>query len=216
MSSAQMTTDLHGKKRNSQMRSARVWQNYFDAHGLVPNIKLSPEQISVVQQEDHMLINGSAGSGKSLTLLYKLLKIIDQENKHRRILYCSFNTTLIEDAKKRIRQSEKFYQIKGKHTLHMTTFHNAAAGMLREIGLSNSKFLRVDLDNLRIYEDQIIRRTIVLVVNLMESKEYKRLPAEQKLYKTHAGTFLMEEIPWMKANGFITEGQYLDCERIFS
>lgn len=214
MSSMQMTTDLQEKRMKFAKRSARAWQNYFDAHGLLPNITLSPEQIAVVQQEeDQMLINGSAGSGKSLTLLYKLLKIMDQENEPRRILYCSFNTTLIEDAKKRVRQSEKFHQIKYKHTLHMTTFHNAAAGILREIGLSNSKFLRVDLDNLRKYEDQIIRRTIALVVNFMESPEYQGLPAEQKLYKTHAGTFLMEEILWMKANGFITEEQYLECER---
>ena len=195
-------------------RSAKAWQNYFDAHGLLPNINLSPEQISVVQQEeDHMLINGSAGSGKSLTLLYKLLKVMDQENEPKRILYCSFNTTLIEDAKKRIHQSDKFHQIEEKHNLDMTTFHNMAAGLLREMGFVNSKFLRVDLDNLRKTEDQIIRRTITLVLNYMESEEYKHLPVEQKLYKTHAGTFLMEEILWMKANGFITEEQYFECER---
>lgn len=214
MLSMQVTTDLQEKMMKFAKRSARAWQNYFDAQGLLPNITLSPEQISVVQQEEeHMLINGSAGSGKSLTLLYKLLKILDQENEPRRILYCSFNTTLIEDAKKRIEQSEKFHQLKGKHSLYMTTFHNAATRVLRDIGLENSKFIRVDLNNLRRYEDQIIRRTIALVVNFMESKEYNELPVERKLYKTHAGTFLMEEILWMKANGFITEDQYLECER---
>ncbi|WP_246145550.1 UvrD-helicase domain-containing protein [Bacillus rubiinfantis] len=214
MSSMQMTTSLHELRLSFARKSARAWQNYFDAHGLLPNITLSPEQISVVQQEeDHMLINGSAGSGKSLTLLYKLLKVMDQENEPKRILYCSFNTTLIEDARKRIRQSNKYHQIKDKHTLHMMTFHNAAAGILKEIGFKNSEFLRVNLENLRNYEDRIIRRTIALITNFMESVEYKNLPAEQKLYKTHAGTFLMEEILWMKANGFITEEQYFQCER---
>lgn len=214
MSSMQATINLQEKMMKFANRSARAWQNYFDAQGVLPNITLSPEQISVVQQEeDHMLINGSAGSGKSLTLLYKLLKIMEQENDNRKILYCSFNTTLIEDARKRLNQSEKFQQIKDKHTLHLTTFHNAVAGILREIGLENSKFLRMDLNNLNKYEDQITRRTMVLVDNFMSSKEYEKLPDGQRLYKTHAGTFLMEEILWMKANGFITEEQYLDCER---
>lgn len=214
MSSMQATINLQEKMMKFANRSARAWQNYFDATGLLPNITLSPEQISVVQQEeDHMLINGSAGSGKSLTLLYKLLKIMDQENEHRKILYCSFNTTLIEDAKKRLSQSEKYHQIKDKHMLHLTTFHNAAAGILRGIGLENSKFVRIDLANLHRYEDHITGRTIVLMDNYLNSKEHENLPDGQQLYKTHAGKFLMEEILWMKANGFITEDQYLDCKR---
>ncbi|NNU94772.1 ATP-dependent helicase [Geobacillus sp. NFOSA3] len=211
----QMTADLHKKRLDFAKKSARAWQNYFDAHGLLPNITLSPEQISVVQQEeDQMLINGSAGTGKSLTLIYKLLKVMEQENEPKRILYCSFNTTLIEDARKRIEQSHKFHEIKDKHTLHMKTFHNMATGILREIGFKNTEFLRVNLENLRRYEDTITRRTIALVDSFMESEEYKRLPPEQKLYKTHTGTFLMDEILWMKANGFITEESYYNCERV--
>ncbi|WP_232515549.1 UvrD-helicase domain-containing protein [Aeribacillus pallidus] len=215
MSSMQMTANLHRKRLDFAKKSARAWQNYFNAHGLLPNITLSPEQISVVQQEeDQMLINGSAGSGKSLTLLYKLLKVMEQENEPKRILYCSFNTTLIEDARKRIEQSHKFHEIKEKHTLHMKTFHNMAAETLREIGFKNAEFLRINLENLRRYEDAITRRTIALVDSFMESEEYKKLPPEQKLYKTHAGTFLMDEILWMKANGFITEESYYNCERV--
>jgi len=77
MSLMQPTINLHKKRLDFAKKSARAWQNYFDAHGLLPNITLSAEQISVVQQEEEqMLINGSAGSGKSLTLLYKLLKVM--------------------------------------------------------------------------------------------------------------------------------------------
>ncbi|GGJ79403.1 superfamily I DNA/RNA helicase [Anoxybacillus voinovskiensis] len=214
MSLMQPTINLHKKRLDFAKKSARAWQNYFDAHGLLPNITLSAEQISVVQQEEEqMLINGSAGSGKSLTLLYKLLKVMEQENDPRRILYCSFNTTLIEDARKRVAQSQRFHEMKDKHTLHMTTFHNMAAELLREIGFKNAEFLRVNLQNIRRYEDAIIRRTIALVDSFMDSDEYQQLPPEQKLYKTHVGTFLMDEILWMKANGFITEQSYYDCER---
>ncbi|OFD40559.1 UvrD-helicase domain-containing protein [Bacillus mycoides] len=195
-------------------RSARAWQNYFDSHNLLPGINLSPDQIAVVmQEEEQMLINGSAGSGKSLTLLYKLLKIMEQENEPRRILYCSFNTTLIEDAKKRRDQSERYHELKHKHTLHMNTFHNVATEILREIGFQNAEYMRVSLNNLKAREEQITRRTMVLVESFMNSKEYENLPAEQKLYKTHAGTFLKEEILWMKANGFVIEETYLECER---
>ncbi|MEK4126549.1 UvrD-helicase domain-containing protein [Anoxybacillus sp. FSL W8-0382] len=214
MSLMQRTIDLHKKRLDFAKKAARAWQNYFDAQGLLPNITLSAEQISVVQQEEEqMLINGSAGSGKSLTLLYKLLKVMEQENGPLRILYCSFNTTLIEDARKRVAQSPRFHEVKDKHTLHMTTFHNMAAELLREIGFKNAEFLRMNLQNMRRYEDAIIRRTIALVDSFMESAEYQQLPPEQKLYKTHAGTFLMDEILWMKANGLVTEQSYYDCER---
>jgi DNA helicase II / ATP-dependent DNA helicase PcrA len=210
----QMTVNLIEKRKLFAMKSAKAWQNFFDAQGLLPNITLSPEQISIVQQEENqMLINGSAGSGKSLTLVYKLLKVMDQENTPKRILYCSFNSTLIDDARKRITQSAKFHEIKGKHVFHMNTFHNVAVELLQSIGFKNTAFLRVNLENIRRNEDFIIRRTIALMANYMDTEEYERLPIEQKLYKTHAGTFLMEEILWMKANGFITPELYYNCER---
>lgn len=208
------TSSIQEKRLLFAKRSAKAWQNYFDAHGLLPNITLSPEQISVVQQEeDQMLINGSAGSGKSLTLLFKLLKIMDQEADPKRILYCSYNQTLIEDARKRINQSERYHQIKGKHVLHMMTFHNAVTDILKEIGFANAHHMKMNLASIHRSEDLITRRTIVLQKVFMESSEYKRLPSEQKLYRTHEGKFLMDEILWMKANGFITKEKYFECER---
>lgn len=209
-----LMASLHEKRAEFAKKSARAWQNYFDAHGLLPNITLSPEQISVVQQdEDHMLINGSAGSGKSLTLLYKLLKVMDQENEQKRILYCSFNSTLIEDAKKRLNQSPKYHEIKGKHVLHMKTFHNMATEILKSMSFHNAEFLRMNLNNMHRYEDLILRRTTALIEQFKNSEEYNKLPAEQQLYKTHDGKFLLEEILWMKANGFVTFDSYYKCER---
>jgi DNA helicase II / ATP-dependent DNA helicase PcrA len=207
-------TSLLEKQRTFAKRSAKAWQNYFDAQGLLPDISLSPEQISVVQQEEeHLLINGSAGSGKSLTLLYKLLKVMDQENEPKRILYCSYNQTLIEDARKRIQQSSKYQEVKDKHTVHLRTFHNAATEILQEIGFSNARHLKMSLRNIKNAEEMITRRTMVLVDNFISTPEYGKLPPEQKLYKTHQGKFLMDEVLWMKANGFITWEQYAECER---
>ena len=108
---------------------------------------------------------------------------MDQENEPKRILYCSFNNTLIEDARKKVRQSEKFLQIKDKHTLHMSTFHNAAAEILKGIGFANAEFLRVNLENLRRYEDSIIRSTMALVDRFMGSDEYQELPTDKSYIK---------------------------------
>jgi DNA helicase II / ATP-dependent DNA helicase PcrA len=210
----QATADLHEKRLIFARRSAKAWQNFFDAQGLLPNITLSQEQISVVQQEeDQMLINGSAGSGKSLTLVYKLLKVLDQENDRKRILYCSYNSTLIDDARKRISQSSKYHETKGKHELHLKTFHNVAADILQSIGFANAEYLRINIENIRRNEDNLIRRLSAIMATYKESQEYKKLSSDLHLYSTHNGSFLMEEILWMKANGFITADAYYNCER---
>lgn len=209
-----VTTNLHERRMQFINRSAKAWQNYVDFQALLPGIKLSTEQMQVVlQEEDQMIINGSAGSGKSLTLLYKLLKVMEQETESKRILYCSFNTTLIEDARKRRDQSQRYHELKDKHTVHLRTFHNVAAEMLKNIGKSNITFSHINLNKLTSNEDLIIRRTIALVHTYIETKDYKQLPSEQHLYKTHMGAFLKDEILWMKANGFISEEKYLECER---
>ena len=136
---------------------------------------------------------------------------MEQETTPKRILYGSFNITLIEDAKKRYRQSRKYDELKDKHTLHMNTFHYMAAKLLQEIGLANAQVIKTNLNEIKKHEDMITRRTMVLMENFMESTEHKMLPQEQRLYQTHKGTFLMDEILWMKANGYITEEQY--CSR---
>lgn len=212
----QTLTEKSEKRKKFALRSAKAWQNYFDMTGLLPDISLSPEQIAVVQQEeDQLLINGSAGSGKSLTLLYKLLKVMEQELSGKRILYCSFNYTLIQDALKRYRQSTKYEELKGKHTLHMNTFHYMAAQILQEIGFEQAEVIQTNLKEIHRHEDNMTRRTMVLIENFMDSEEHKNLPVEQRLYQTHKGTFLMDEILWMKANGYITKEKYCskDTER---
>ena len=207
-------SNISERRASFLKRSAKVWQNYVEFYNILSGIQLSPEQLAVVlQEEDQMIINGSAGSGKSLTLLYKLIKVMEQENEHHRILYCSFNTTLIEDARKRRDQSERYQQLKNKHTVDLMVFHNVAADILRQIGFNNVEYGRVSLSQLNRYDDLIARRTIALVHRYVDSKEYNDLPATQKLYKTHLGTFLKDEILWMKANGFVSEEAYLECER---
>ena len=73
---------------------SKIWQNFKD-YTYLEGINLSPEQISIIEQdEDQLLIEGYAGTGKSLTLLYKFINVLVRE-EGKRILFVSFNKTLI-------------------------------------------------------------------------------------------------------------------------
>ncbi|MCA1011749.1 UvrD-helicase domain-containing protein [Halobacillus halophilus] len=207
------TPEVKEKRLSFALKSAKVWQNYFETKGVLPDITLSDEQKAVVQQvDDQLLINGSAGSGKSITLLYKLIKTLEQEEPGKRILYCSFNDTLIVDTYKRLGQSEKYQKLKDKHTLHINTFHYMAAKLLHAIGMNHVPIRSTNQSKIEKIEDNIQRRTMVLVDNFMNSPNHKHLPEAERLYKTHAGNFLKEEIAWIKANGYSKE-DYFTKER---
>ncbi|MEC2072485.1 UvrD-helicase domain-containing protein [Alkalihalophilus marmarensis] len=207
-------TSFQEKRKVFAKRSAKVWQNFFETKGILPDISLSKEQIAVVQQEEpQMMISGSAGSGKSLTLLYKLIKVIEQESEPKRILYCSFNSTLIEDAQKRRDRSARYHELKVRHTIHFNTFHYMAARLLQEIGLYKTAIMKTDLNNIHRLEDRMKHRTIILIDQFKGSKEEQALPKTQALFDTHDGGFLLDEIMWMKANGYTELNRYLNCER---
>jgi DNA helicase II / ATP-dependent DNA helicase PcrA len=181
--------------------------------GWIANITLSPEQLAVVEQdEDQMMISGSAGTGKSLTMLYKLLKTSECEPERKRILFVSFNVTLIQDARKRLDASPKFQEVKDKHDIHINTFHYTAHRILNAIGQEVGSYV-ASHDEIRKKREVLFTHTTVFIDNFLSGPVHKGLPREQQLYKTHAGSFFMDEMLWMKANGFVTEEQYLGCER---
>ena len=201
------------KRKQLARRLAKVWQNDFEMKAVLPGIALSEEQMSVVlQDEDQMLIQGAAGSGKSITLLYKMLKVMEQE-EGKRILYCTFNWTLVQHARKLFRQSARYEELKDKHVVHFHTFHYMAAKLLKSIGVSVPTVVFTTQTALRKHDDTVLRRVAAVFSRLMNTDWYRRLPAAQKLYSTHTYEFLKEEILWMKANGFVTEEAYLNCER---
>ena len=66
---------------------AKKWKNYFSLEGLIPGIEPTNEQKHVVQSsEKQLIIRGSAGSGKSLMLVYRLIKMMEQSVTPKRIL----------------------------------------------------------------------------------------------------------------------------------
>ena len=110
---------------------SKIWQNFKD-YTYLEGINLSPEQISIIEQdEDQLLIEGYAGTGKSLTLLYKLINVLVRE-EGKRILFVSFNKTLIDDTKKRLNRSKEFIENKDRHFTRIATFHEIATEILKE------------------------------------------------------------------------------------
>ena len=196
------------------VRSAKTWQNYFDAHGLLPGIEPSREQITVIQQnEDQMLINGSAGTGKSITLLYKLIKTMENAQEGQRILYVTFNRTLLDDAKKRANLSPKFKELKDRHEMQMHTFHYMAYTLLRLLGFDFVKPFNSTLRDIKNMENTLLRRIMDIRESFIHSGTYNRLPAGEKFYATQNAAFLLEEISWIKANGYTRKEDYLEVER---
>ncbi|EGK08261.1 UvrD-helicase domain-containing protein [Kroppenstedtia eburnea] len=208
------TAALSDAARSFFLRSAKAWQNYFDAVGLLPGIDPSIEQKAVIQQEeDQLLINGSAGSGKSITLMYKLMKVMEREQERHRILYVTFNRTLLDDTRKRMEQSERFLELKERHDLHLETFHQMAYRLLKEMGVKDIRPFYTSLDSIQNHQAKIRARIIAVRDSFMESESYHRLPDAEKLYKTHTAAFFYEEFMWMKANGYVKREDYLEVER---
>lgn len=192
-------------------RMARAWQNVYDTEGLLPGITLSQDQQLVIQQdEEHMLITGSAGSGKSIVLIAKLLKFMELEEPGKRILYVTFNKTLRDDAEKRLKKSPKYEELSKKHTLHMFTFHYMAYVLLRELGFEDVQNLNTSPKWLE-RQESLLRTKIQIIKDRFErSPQAKQLP---KLFSTHTPKFLLEEFFWMKANGYVDKETYLTKER---
>ncbi|WP_240512010.1 UvrD-helicase domain-containing protein [Paludifilum halophilum] len=185
-----------------------------DAAGLLPNMDLSTEQRAVIQQEeDQLLINGSAGSGKSVTLIYKLLKVMERERKRCRILYVTFNQTFLDDTCKRMGESDKFLELKEHHDLHLYPFHQTAVALLKEMGLRGIRPFHMSLQAIQRHQDKIKSRIRVVWEEFVASETYRRLPENEKLYKTHTIAFLYDEFMWIKANGYGEREWYLEVER---
>ncbi|MGL4741912.1 MAG: UvrD-helicase domain-containing protein, partial [Sarcina sp.] len=193
---------------------SKIWQNFKD-YSYFDNISLSQEQINIIEHDTtQLLIEGYAGTGKSLTLLYKLINVlIQQENK--RILYVTFNNTLIEDTKKRLNESKDFIKNKDKHFLRVSTFHNIATEVLKENKIIETGISKLTADKVNEYRDRAFRRVAAILSKYKEpsKREYKSLDLDERLFKTHDNNFVLDEIIWMKAMGLIQKEKYLHVER---
>ncbi|WP_394234115.1 UvrD-helicase domain-containing protein [Niallia oryzisoli] len=177
------------------------------------NIELSDEQEKVAKMNStHLLVKGIAGTGKSITLLIRMMQKMS-EDFGKRFLYVSFNQELVKDAENRFKKSDYYEQLQEqKHTVHFYTFHELAYHLLKEIGIK-VRFFQTSHFNLNRDEDNI-KATLMRLFDLLETEEFKELPSIHTIKKRRNTTFLYEEFSWMKGNGFITLEDYLNCERV--
>ena len=177
------------------------------------NIELSDEQEKVAKMNStHLLVKGIAGSGKSITLLTRMMQKMS-EDFGKRFLFVSFNQELVKDAENRFKQSEFYEQLKEQnHTVHFYTFHELAYHLLKAIGIK-VKFFQTSHYNLNRNEDNV-KGTMLRLLDLLETEEFKNLPSIHTIKKKQNTAFLYEEFSWMKGNGFITLEDYLNCERV--
>ncbi|MDR6999674.1 UvrD-helicase domain-containing protein [Neobacillus niacini] len=177
------------------------------------NIELSDEQQKVAKMNStHLLVKGIAGSGKSITLLTRMMQKMS-EDFGKRFLFVSFNQELVKDAENRFKKSEYYEQLKEHHhTVHFYTFHELAYHLLKSIG-KPVKFFQTSHYNLNRNEDNV-KGTMLRLMDLLETEEFKNLPSIHTIKKKRNTTFLFDEFSWMKGNGFITLEDYLICERV--
>lgn len=177
------------------------------------NIELSDEQQKVAKMNStHLLVKGSAGSGKSITLLTRMIQKMS-EDFGKRFLFVSFNQELVKDAENRFRQSEYYeYLREHNHTVHFYTFHELAYHLLTSIGV-RVRFFQTSHYNLNQNENHV-RGTMLRLMDFLETEEFKNLPSIHTIKKTRNTAFLFDEFSWMKGNGFITPEDYLTCERV--
>lgn len=193
---------------------AKKWQDYIP-YDFIQGIELSPEQIRVVDLMDtQLMINGSAGSGKSITLLYKMIRTMVQEAEPQRILYLSYNQSLVEDARKRAKRSKQFMEYKSRHYVDINTFHGMVTNLLEKMSIK-VKYISMKYDRMEESNDDAIRRITSAMHPYVAKEEsgYLQLDSKERLYKTHTAKFVRDEVFWLKANGFITEDAYLDAPR---
>ena len=193
---------------------SKIWQNYKD-YSYLEGIDLSPEQINIIERdEDQLLIEGYAGTGKSLTLLYKFINVLVRE-ENKKVLFVTYNSTLIEDTKKRLNGCKEYLENKDRHIAHVMTFHEMATNILKQIKVIEHGVGRLSIDKIKKHQDDALLRIAGILAKYTEktSDIYKNIPADERLYSTHNMKFVTEEIAWIKAMGFVQLEKYIETER---
>ncbi|KAA6461558.1 AAA family ATPase [Bacillus cereus] len=186
---------------------------YDKTEQFLKNISLSDDQQKVATMNStHLLVKGCAGSGKSITLLTRMMQKMSEEIG-KRFLFVSFSKELVKDAQNRFTTSKYFQQLKGQnHQVDFLTFHELAYQLLKSIQIEVPPFF-TSHQNLN-KKDDAVRGRMLRLMRLLETEEFKTLPSIYTIRKTENTNFLLEEFSWMKGNGFITKEDYLTCKRV--
>lgn len=206
---------INDSSREFFKKFSKVWQNLRD-YTYLKGIDLSEKQIEIIEQEeDQLLIEGYAGTGKSITLLYKFINTMIKEESQR-ILFVTFNKTLIDDTKKRLSGCKEFIENKKKHDIKILTFHEMASEILKDIKVIERDAGKLTIETIKKDRDTTFRYISAILYKFKEitSDEYKLLKKDERLYKTHDEAFVRDEIAWIKSMGFTKRDIYLEKDRI--
>lgn len=144
--------------------------------------KLTPDQEQIINSLDgRLLVLGQAGCGKTTSLIYGILKLIEKGIPPSKILVCTFTNKAANDIKSRLRQFTPTPQ----YDLWIGTFHTIALRILRR-----------DCERLDIGEDFVIEEP---------RKIFSLLKTETGKYKMNA---IIRTIEILKAKG-ITPDKFL-------
>lgn len=193
---------------------AKKWQDYIP-YNFIEGINLSLDQKKVIDLfEDQLMVMGCAGSGKSITLLYKMIRTMIAETEPKRMLYVSYNQSLIDDAKKRARRSEEFKSLEARHHVEIKTFHYMVYDLLKMMK-ENVKPIFMSYEKMEKNTDDAVGRVYSAMVPYITPGElrYEGLASKERLFKTHTASFVRDEIFWMKANGFVEREDYINATR---
>ncbi|MEO0190655.1 MAG: UvrD-helicase domain-containing protein, partial [candidate division WOR-3 bacterium] len=142
-------------------------------------LKLTPDQEQIINNLDgKILVLGQAGCGKTTSLVYGILKLIEKGIQPSRILVCAFTNKAANDIKTRLSQFIPTPQ----YDLWIGTFHTIALRILRR-----------DCERLDICEDFIIEEP---------KKIFPLLKSETGKYKMNA---IIRTIEIFKARGITPE-----------
>ncbi|WP_179865770.1 UvrD-helicase domain-containing protein [Bacillus wiedmannii] len=186
---------------------------YDKTEQFLKNISLNDNQQKVATMNStHLLVKGCAGSGKSITLLTRMMQKMSEEIG-KRFLFVSFSKELVKDAQNRFTTSKYFQQLQGQnHRVDFITFHELAYELLKSMQIKVPLFF-TSHQNLN-KKDDAVRGRMLRLLGLLQTEEFKNLPSIYTIKKTENTNFLLEEFSWMKGNGFITKEDYLTCKRV--
>ena len=154
----------------------------------------------VLSNEESSLVVAGAGSGKSLTIIGKIIYLIKEKNiKPEEILCISLTNDATNNLKKNIYDSYKI-------NIEVLTFHKLALNILKdnnevlsvcpdntleaitdlflqEYLLTNKLYLKAFKHLLKSYKEEYIKRTIITFINLFKSNNYSLITFKEILHK---------------------------------
>ncbi|MDQ0878982.1 superfamily I DNA/RNA helicase [Paenibacillus sp. V4I3] len=166
-------------------------------------IKLTSEQESCVnfRPEGELLIRGIPGSGKTTVVLERALYLqqeAEQITNGPKVLLLTYNRALSTYIVQMARATSD-------EPIHAMTFHQWGSQLLRECGISNSRTISDEKEDLVKYAKNIINK---YGDPDLPRVQVAKLSADKALIR-----FLSEEITWIKSNNITSRAEYLSVPR---